>query len=231
MKKNILIVGGSSGVGLEIATRYIPDGHNVCITGRKNPNLNGATFIEFNIDSNTSLLGKRIDDVIVKFPEINTLVYSVGFYQEGHIDKLSDEEIILMTNVGLIAPMLFVQRLKNNNELPLKVILVTSSSEYTPRETEPVYCATKAGLGMFGSSLVLDQEIGKVLVVAPSGIATPFWKGTNKDTSKMLNSGWVADEIIRLSGGEFKYKYAKILKNPPRTEVEICNNNEGESLL
>lgn len=231
MKKKILIIGGSSGLGLEIAKRYVSEGHNVCITGRNNPYLESATFVEFQINSDTSSLRRSIDGVIEKFPEVNTLVYAAGFYQEGHIDQLTDEEILLMTNVALVAPMLFVQRLKNNNPLPLKVILITSSSEYTPREMEPVYCAVKAGLGMFGASLVLDKEIGKVVVVAPSGIATPFWDGTNKDTSEMLDPHWLADEVIRLSGGVFKYKYAKILKNPPRTEVKVCNDNNGESLL
>jgi NAD(P)-dependent dehydrogenase (short-subunit alcohol dehydrogenase family) len=231
MKKKILIIGGSSGLGLEIAKRYVSEGHNVCITGRNNPNLESATFVEFQINSDTSSLRRSIDGVVENFPEVNTLVYAAGFYQEGHIDQLTDEEILLMTNVALVAPMLFVQRLKNNNSLPLKVILITSSSEYTPRELEPVYCATKAGLGMFGASLVLDKEIGKVVVIAPSGIATPFWKGTNKDTSEMLDSCWLADEVIKLSGGEFKYKYARILKNPPRTEVKVCNDNDGKSLL
>lgn len=124
-----------------------------------------------------------------------------------------------MVNVGLLGPMLLIQRLKRASKYPLKIMLVTSSSQYTAREWEPAYCAVKSGLGMLGASLVLDHEIGKVLVVAPSGIQTPFWDGSGEDTSTMLDPDWVASTIVDLSSEPFKYKYAKILRSPKRVDV------------
>jgi len=131
-----------------------------------------------------------------------------------------------MVNVGLLAPMMMVQRLKRRSSFPLKVMLVTSSSQYTPREREPAYCSVKAGLGMLGACLVRDRGLGKVLVAAPSGMRTPFWDGTDEDTETMLDPKWVADQIVELSGGAFKYKSAKILRNPARVEVVECLDND-----
>ncbi|MFT5897223.1 MAG: short-subunit dehydrogenase, partial [bacterium] len=128
------------------------------------------------------------------------------------------------------APMFLVQRLKSRLHTPLKVILVTSSSEYTPRELESVYCATKAGLGMFGASLVRDKKIGKVLVVAPSGMKSTFWRDSDAHVGGMLEAQWVAKQIVELSSGAFKYKYAKILRNPERVEVEECLDNNFEPI-
>lgn len=222
MKKNILIVGGSSGLGLDLARHYVREGHTVCITGRHDPGLAGSTYIELDIDADGSHLSQGIDRLLETFPVVNTLIYSAGFCQRAHIDELPDAAITQMANVGLVAPMLLVQRLKNRLDTPLKVMLITSSSQYTARETEPVYCATKAGLGMFGACLAMDRNIGKVLVAAPSGMKSPFWRDSDNDVSEMLETQWVADRIVELSSGAFKYKFAKILRNPERVVVEEC---------
>jgi NAD(P)-dependent dehydrogenase (short-subunit alcohol dehydrogenase family) len=226
VKKNILIVGGTSGVGLELARHYTSDGHNVCITGRKNPDLQGATYQELAITHDPARLATDIDRVLDRFANVNTLVYAAGFLQRGHIDALSDDDLGAMVNVGLLAPMMLIQRLKSRSVNPLKIILITSSSQYTPRELEPAYCATKSAMGMLGASLVRDQGLGKVLVAAPSGIRTPFWKGTEEDTETMLDPSWVSDRIVELSSGSFKYKFAKILRDPARVEVVECLNND-----
>lgn len=226
MKKNILIVGGTSGVGLELARHYTAEGHNVCVTGRKRPDLQGVTFHELSITHDPIRLAQDIDRVLGRFESVHTLVYSAGFLQRGHIDVLSDEALRTMVNVGLLAPMMLIQRLKIKSEYPLKIMLITSSSQYTPREYEPAYCATKSALGMLGASLVRDKGLGKVLVAAPSGIRTPFWDHTKEDIETMLDPSWVSDRIIELSSGAFKYKFAKILRHPPRVEVVECLDND-----
>jgi len=230
MKKNILIVGGSSGVGRKLAEHYIFEGHNVCITGRKNPEVEGANYRELRITNDVTGLGTSIDQVLEGFASVNTLVYAAGFLQRGHIDRLSDRDLQTMVNVGLLAPMMLIQRLKKNSVSSLKIMLITSSSQYTPRELEPAYCATKSGLGMLGASLVRDHGIGKVLVAAPSGMRTHFWEGTDEDTDTMLDPGWVAEQIIDLSSGAFKYRYAKILRNPARVEIVESLDNELEAI-
>ena len=218
MRKNILIVGGTSGLGLELAGMYSILGHTVFITGRKDPQRQNLKFIPFFIEASSDKLGEVIDHLISSLPHINTLIYAAGFYQEGRIDTLSDEQILKMINISITTPALLVHRLKNNPGKPLKVMFITSSSQYTPREQEPIYTAGKAGLGMLGNSLALDPEIGKVLVVAPSGMNTPFWD-KEKDVSKYLDSKWVAEKIIELSSGPFKYKFAKITREPAKVEV------------
>lgn len=230
LKKNILIVGGTSGIGLQLARHYIDEGHKVCVTGRKRPDLPGADFQEFDITDDTPALAQDADRVVSCFDTIHTLVYAAGFLQRGHIDTLDDNDLACMVNVGLMAPMMLVQRLKRRSDWPLKMMFVTSSSQYTPREFEPAYCATKSALGMLGASLVRDQALGKVLVVAPSGIKTAFWDGTDENTDTMLDPAWVSEQIVELSGGAFKYKYARILRDPPRVEVVECLNNEMEQI-
>lgn len=133
------------------------------------------------------------------------------------IDSLNDDQILEMYNVGLIVPTLLINRLKNNSATPLKTMLITSSSQYTPRKLEPVYSACKAGLGMLGASLQFDSELGKVLVIAPSGMNTTFWKIDSKPD--FLNPSWVAEQIRDVSGGPFKYRYVTITRNPEKVTI------------
>lgn len=226
MRKTILIVGGTSGVGLELARHYILAGHRVCITGRRDPGLTGAMFHPLPITASAEALNAGIDSLVSAYPGVQTLVYAAGFLQRGTIETLDDEALLTMTHVGLVAPMMLAARLKTRAPTPLKLMLITSSSQYTPRALEPAYTATKAGLGMLGASLARDPAIGKVLVAAPSGISTPFWAGTGEDTATMLDPVWVADRIVDLSGGAFKYRYAKLLRAPARVEVvETLDNS------
>lgn len=79
---------------------------------------------------------------------------------------------------------------------------------------------------MLGASLIREHEIGKVLVVAPSGIRTVFCEGTEEDTEMMLEADWVEEQITELSSGAFKYKHVKILRNPARVGIVECLDND-----
>lgn len=219
MKKHILIIGGTSGLGLALAKQYCILGHQVTVTGRNDPRLDVVNFIPLHIDEDVTSLIAHIDTLVRQVGPVHTLVYSAGFYQEGHIDELSDKEILMMIHVGITAPTLLINRLKNNPGKPLKVALITSSSQYTPRRLEPIYTMVKAGLGMLGRSLALDTDLGKVMVIAPSGMLTPFWNN-EKDTATYLDPTWAAQQIIELSAGSFKYKFAKLLRDPTRVLLE-----------
>ena len=216
--KHILIVGGSSGLGLELARKYITLGHQVTVTGRTDPQCEGVLYVPLDITSDADHLQDGIEKLVEIIEPVNTLVYAAGYYQEGTLSELSGESIVTMMNVGLLAPVMLVKVLLSHSPMLLKVMLVTSSSQITPREKEPVYTAVKAGLGMFGNSLALDAKVGKVVVIAPAGMKTPFWDAA-KDVSTFLDPSWVADQIIELSSGPFKYKFVKILRDPPRVEI------------
>lgn len=217
----ILIAGGTSGLGLELATLlHTKNNFEVYVTGRivpKNPQLN---FIYFNIDSETDRLPHRIDTVLSNLSrQIDLLVYAIGFYQEGSIGQLPDEDIRKMLNVGLVAPTLILNRVLNRQKKLSGFIAITSTSQWTPRVYEPAYTAVKAGLGMFANALSLDP-VEKVLVAGPAGMNTHFWADTEKDTSTMLKPKWVAEQICQLYfEDEFKYKCARILREPSRVEI------------
>lgn len=225
-KPTALIIGGSSGLGLELG-HLLSATHQVFVTGRRNPKQSHLEFIRFELDDydekllDTSLEG-RVSALIgigSVLEHVDLFIYAAGFLQEGRIYDVPLQNFDKMIRVGLLAPALLIQRvLFYQDHLP-GFIAITSTSQWTPRPLEPMYTAVKAGLGMFANSLALDPKVGKTLVAGPAGMATRFWENNPRDTSKMLDPKWVAEQIMQLYADNFKYKFARIMRDPPRVEV------------
>lgn len=216
MTKKALIVGGSSGLGLELARLLVAD-QEVIITGRQDPKVASLHFRQLELGDDS--LSTNLDAFIPELPEIDLVLYVAGFFQEGTISDLSDVDIEKMNRVGLLAPAMLLQRiLSKQSKLP-GFIAITSTSQWTPRLLEPMYTAVKAGLGMLANSISLDERVGKVLVLGPAGMRTRFWEEDGRDTSDMLDPEWVAAETITLWGEDFRYKFARALRNPARVEI------------
>ncbi len=216
-KPNALIIGGSSGLGLELGL-LLSKTHHVIVTGRRDPENANVEFISLDL-SKIDQLPKSLDRLVYDLPEIDVLIYAAGFYQEGNISDVSDDGILEMTSVGFVAPAMLLQRIMKKQDTLANFIAITSTSQWTPRLLEPIYNGTKAGLGMLGNSVSLDERIGKVMVAGPAGMATRFWEKSPRDMTTMLDPKWVAEQISDQYTEEFKYKFIKILRGPARVEV------------
>lgn len=215
-KPTALVIGGSSGLGLELG-KLLSKSHTVFASGRRDPKQSDLNFVSLELGPNS--LPENLDKFIAGLPNIDLLAYAAGFYQEGKIDDLTDDDIRRMESVGLLAPALLVHRIIKKQGGLAGFIAITSTSQWTPRLLEPIYTAVKAGLAMLANSLSLDPRIGKVLVAGPAGMATRFWENSPRDMSQMLDPKWVAEQILKLYDDNFEYKFARIMREPPRVEI------------
>lgn len=215
--RRCLIVGGTKGLGFSLADRLARDGNEVIVTGREDPKQEHLRFYPLDLSNQPS---EAITQMVTDLPHIDLLVYAAGFYQEGRVTDLAIPQIDEMLNVGAAGAVYLTRELLLRQGELEGFIGVTSTSQWTPREFEPVYTLVKAGLGAYANSLALDPRVQKTLVVGPAGMKTHFWEGTEKDTSGMLNPDWVAEQILALfNAGNFCYKFARILREPPRVEI------------
>jgi enoyl-[acyl-carrier-protein] reductase (NADH) len=103
MGMTALIIGGTSGLGLELAKQLSDSGDTVYITGRNNPWAQRVIYQK--LDLNDQNLSKRLQEMFAHLPAIDLFVYAAGFYQQDTITDLQDAQIEEMLNVcgrGLI---------------------------------------------------------------------------------------------------------------------------------
>lgn len=214
---NVLVIGGTSGLGLEIAKSFCGLGNKVIVTGRRDFNDKNLTYEPFDLAAPNLL--RRVNKLVTDLPRISVLVYAAGFHQTGRVTDLTEQQIEEMIDVGCRGLIYFMKSILGKQTELDELITITSTSQWVPRNLEPVYNFVKAGEGHFSNSMAEDGRIKKVLVVGPSGMKSGIWRGLNIDTSTMLEPAWVANEIMKLRGDTYRYKFSKILREPPRVEV------------
>jgi NAD(P)-dependent dehydrogenase (short-subunit alcohol dehydrogenase family) len=230
--RNALIIGGSSGLGHELARLIWSDYTRVWITGRKNPEVVGLKFLQLDMSGLSSEdLSLEIDRIVSEVGRVDLLVHAAGYYQQGRIDDLREQDMMDMLHVGLASAMFAVSMVLARQEELGGFLAVTSTSQWVPRELEPAYTAAKAGLAAFANSLSLDPRVTHTLVAAPSGMRTKFWEGTRKDTNDMMDPAWVAARIWEqfpvspdFEGPAYKYRQVRILRNvlgPGQHQIEV----------
>ena len=180
--KVVVITGGSSGIGLATARRFVEDGAHVVITGRRETELKeAAASIAGNVTTVTGDVS-RLEDL--------DRLYAVVKEEHGHID-------ILFANAGAgtIAPLAaatdahFDQTFDVNvkglfftvqKALPLfkdggSIILTSSVSNVLGLPGFSAYAASKAAVRSFARSWTLELKDRKIRVnsMSPGPIDTP----------------------------------------------------------
>ncbi len=185
----ILITGGSSGLGLELAKHFLQLNNKVIICSRSNKKLEEAKKLLpeveiFQCDISAQEECEKLANWVEKnHPTCNVLinnaaiVHNTNFVTDAYMIDKSVAEI----KTNLIAPItlskLFIPILAQNTN-PY-IINVTSGLAYIPRTAYPIYNATKAGLHSFTQVLRNQLESSTITVteVLFPVVDTPFHKG------------------------------------------------------
>lgn len=204
-KRKILIVGGTSGLGLELAKQLYEAGNDVTVIGRNITNVpTWITCHQIDLTEEYSFSNPHFDDVI----------YAAGFSQIGLLRELTVTDIVNMMEVGHTGYIKLLHRLLIGQSKLDRVVYVSSTSGYIPRELEPVYSGAKAGATMFSKAFAKDtKHVNQVFVFAPSGMQTAFWReNPEKNIEGFMDPVIVAKEIIELiNGSHYRYIEWKIL--------------------
>jgi uncharacterized oxidoreductase len=180
----ILITGGASGIGFELAKQLSSRGNKIVITGRDQTKLDKAKKLIPEIHTIQSDVSKpkEIDSLYSKitkdFPETNILINNAGIMKNINLhDPQTDLEAITSEiETNLNGPIRMTKKfLSHLKSKPYGAIVnVSSGLAFVPLPSSPVYCATKAGLHSFTQSLRVQLKKTKVKVfeLAPPATQT-----------------------------------------------------------
>lgn len=178
--KVAVITGGSSGIGLAAAQRFIEEGAVVYVTGRKEQELVAAAAkvgaIPVQGDATKPAdLDRLYDAVRADGRQIDVLVANAGNAEVAKLEEVTDEHFDMHFNTNVRSTLHTVRK-----AIPLltdgaSIVLVSSVSGRTGTPGMSVYNASKAAVRSFARSWAneLKERNIRVNALAPGTTDTP----------------------------------------------------------
>ncbi|MDT5281999.1 MAG: hypothetical protein QOJ20_3194 [Mycobacterium sp.] len=184
--KVAVITGGSSGIGLATAQRFVQEGAHVFITGRRQSELDkakaligdGVTAVAVDSTSGGDL-DKLFATVLVEKGALDILVVNSGRQEKQELGKITEQNFDATFDLNARASLFTVQK-----ALPLmrtggSVILVGSVAGYVGIRGNSTYSATKAALRSYVRTWT--REFGdrgiRFNALSPGPVDTPMMGG------------------------------------------------------
>ena len=215
--RTILITGGTSGIGFELARQLIARGNTVIVTGRDPRNLQEAKSslpAVHTIQSDASK-AEEIEalsrQVMAQFPACDTLFNNAGIMRNLNLnDQRPLTDVTRELDLNLNGPVQMVQAfLPHLKSRPNALIVnVSSGLAFIPFPLSPIYSAAKAGMHAFSRCLRVQLRGSKVTVVelAPPGVETKLFRGEfareMKDQKGMPVDVLVSKAIASIEAGK-----------------------------
>jgi uncharacterized oxidoreductase len=207
----ILITGGGSGIGRELARRFNALGNTVIVTGRRREALEEtiigrdrmhAMILDVEDPEAITAFAKR---VTAEHPALNVLMNNAGIMRREDLTKardLRDAEETIVTN--LLGPIRLTNALTDHlaGQPNAAIVNVTSGLAFVPLSGAPTYNATKAAIHSYTVSL-RQQLQGKVEVIelAPPAVQTELTPGQSTREEYMPLVAFM-DEVMALFSQE-----------------------------
>ena len=115
--KNIIITGGSLGIGKETARDLVKKGANVLITGRSENRLieakiyTGSKIIEFDISDHENMYKNAKKCIDILDGRVDVLINNAGIGVRKSIDELNIDDFLKVFNVNVFGLALFTKEI------------------------------------------------------------------------------------------------------------------------
>lgn len=196
--KNVVITGGTTGIGLATAKAFIENGANVFITGRGAENLkkaaeaiNSPNLTTVISDTSTlagiSVLEKAVSDSGKK---LDVLFLNAGIALFGPIEEVTEADFDAQFNTNVKGYFFALQKLIPHLKEGSSVILTSSTVATASLTNGSVYSATKGAVNKIAQIAANELSARKIRVniVSPGPTATPGFDLATQGIPKELFS-------------------------------------------
>ncbi len=198
MKKNILITGCSSGLGLALTNYYLQKGFKVYGISRNKPEIQNQNFIHISFDlSQISEIKTSLTTILKEIKNLDLVFLNAGMLGKIKIlQELSIEEMQEVYSLNVYANKELLDILM---QIDVKnIFIISSGASKTGYKGWGSYSLSKAGVNMLVNLYSNEMFNTKIIALAPGVIKTPmtdyirFELDENIFTSaKKLNEGLV----------------------------------------
>ncbi|MDQ8726671.1 SDR family oxidoreductase [Bradyrhizobium sp. LHD-71] len=203
----ILITGGGSGIGRELALRFNALGNTVIVAGRRMAALEqviagreGMHAMTLDVED-PEKIATFAKQVISEHPQLNVLINNAGIMRHEDLARkrdLGDAEETIVTN--LLGPIRLTNVLIDHLAVQpaAAIVNVSSGLAFTPLSATPTYSATKAAIHSYTVSL-REQLRGKVELIelAPPAVQTELTPGQSTREGYLPLEQFI-DEVMTL---------------------------------
>lgn len=183
--KNVLITGGSTGIGLATAKAFIEKGANVFITGKNADNLQKAATA-INSSKLTTIVSDTADLVSISNlaqtiadtgKKLDVLFLNAGIAKFAPIEHTTEDDFDAQFNVNVKGLFFSLQKLIPQLADSASVLLTSSVVSTGAMANGSAYSATKAAVSAIGRAAAaeLAEKNIRVNVVSPGPIDTPIF--------------------------------------------------------
>jgi uncharacterized oxidoreductase len=206
----ILITGGATGIGYELARDFMARGNTVIVCGRRLDRLNeasnslpGMVTLVCDIARPEERIA-LVEKCLREHPALNVLVNNAGIqlevdFKHGLRDISGPEsEVLINLDAAIHLTALLVPHLMRRSESA--IVNITSGLALVPVRVMPIYCATKAALHSLSISLRLQLKGTpvKVFEVLPPIVETALDRGA-RDLRGQKRDGISAAAVAKVT--------------------------------
>ncbi|KAA2240762.1 SDR family NAD(P)-dependent oxidoreductase [Chitinophaga agrisoli] len=205
----VLITGGGTGIGFEIAKQFSEQGNKVIIAARNAERLNKAAAQLKNVTAiacdltNDADFNRLVEQIKTSFGDLNILVNNSGLSipqditQQGNVYENAKKEI----DLNYLAPIRLIEQLLPvlKKQPQAAIINVTSIVTLAPWALAPTYSGTKAALQAYTRLLRLALQGTNVQVMEVLPPLTDTDMTTGIDMPKFPASGVAAATLEGLA--------------------------------
>ena len=175
MSKVVLITGGSRGIGLACAQRFLAQGDRVAVTYNSSPPPEGLFAVKCDVTDLDSV-DAAFKAVEAEFGPVEVLVSNAGITKDGLLLRMSEADFGSVVDANLTAAYRVAKRATHGmlRARAGRIIFMSSVVALLGSAGQANYAASKAGL--VGLARSLARELGSrsitVNVVAPGPVET-----------------------------------------------------------
>ena len=194
--KRALITGGTTGIGLETAKRFVEEGARVAVTGTNPKTLEqarkelGSDVLVVASDASSAPAQEVLAQTVQKsFGALDILFVNAGIVDMRPIEQIDEAAFDRSIGLNLKGPFFLIRALLPVFANPASIVLNASVNAHIGMANTTVYAATKAALLSLNRTLSGELKLRGIRVnaVSPGPTATPLYSKLGFSEAELKN--------------------------------------------